>query len=148
MYSCHLFFISPASVKAIPFLSFYCVHLCMKYSLGISDYLEEISSLSHRFPLFVCIIHLGRLSYFSPCYSLELCVQMGVSFAFSFAFLFSFSQLFVRLLQATILSFTFLFWGIILITVSYMVLRTFVHSSSGNLFIRSNPLNIFVTFTV
>ena len=25
----------------------YCAHLCMKYSLGISDFHEEISSLSH-----------------------------------------------------------------------------------------------------
>ena len=25
----------------------YCAHLCMKYFLGISSFLEEISSLSH-----------------------------------------------------------------------------------------------------
>ena len=25
----------------------YCAHLCMKYSFGISNFLEEISSLSH-----------------------------------------------------------------------------------------------------
>ena len=31
----------------------------------------------------------------SPCYSLALCIQMGISFIFSFAFHF-FSQLFVR----------------------------------------------------
>ena len=47
VYSCHLFLISSASVRSIPFLSFYCAHLCMKSSLGNSNFLEEISSLSH-----------------------------------------------------------------------------------------------------
>ena len=28
----------------------YCAHLCMKCSLGISDFLEEISSFSHFLP--------------------------------------------------------------------------------------------------
>ena len=50
----------------------------------------------------------------SPCYSLELCIQMGISFLFSFAFSFS-SQLFVRPPQ-TFLHFFFL--GIVLITAS------------------------------
>ena len=45
VYYCHLFLISSASVRSIPFL--YCAHLCMKCSLGISNFLEEISSLSH-----------------------------------------------------------------------------------------------------
>ena len=47
VYSWHLFFISSASVRSISFLSFYCAHLCMKCSLGISNFLEEIFSLSH-----------------------------------------------------------------------------------------------------
>ena len=47
----------------------------------------------------------------SPCYSLELCNQMGISFFFSFAFRFS-SQLFVRPPQTTILPFCISFsWG-------------------------------------
>ena len=37
----------------------------MKWSLGISNFLEEISSLSHCFPLFLYIIHLKILSYLS-----------------------------------------------------------------------------------
>ena len=44
VYSCHLFLISSASLRSRPF---YRAHLCMKCSLGISDFLEEISSLSH-----------------------------------------------------------------------------------------------------
>ena len=47
VYSCHLFLISSASVKSLPFLSFYWAYLCMKCSLGSPNFLEEISSLSH-----------------------------------------------------------------------------------------------------
>ena len=46
----------------------------MKYSLGISSFLEEISSLSHSFVFlyfFALITEEGFL--ISPCYSLELC---------------------------------------------------------------------------
>ena len=44
----------------------YCAHLCMKYSLGISDFLEEISSLSYSIvSSILCIDHGGRLSYLS-----------------------------------------------------------------------------------
>ena len=45
MYFCHLFIIfSACYVHTISVL--YQSHLCMKYSLGISNFLEEISSLS------------------------------------------------------------------------------------------------------
>ena len=47
-----------------------------------------------------------RKAFMSPCYSLELCIQVGVSF---FSVAFHFSQLFVRPLQTTILPFAFLF---------------------------------------
>ena len=65
----------------------YCAHLCMQCSLGIANFLEEISSLSHSFVFlyfFALITEEGFL--ICPCYSLELCIQMGVSFLFSFAF--------------------------------------------------------------
>ena len=49
----------------------YCAHLFMKCFLGISNFLEEFSNLTHSIvPLFLCIDHWGRLSYL-PCYSLE-----------------------------------------------------------------------------
>ena len=51
----------------------------MKYSLGISNFLEEISSLSHSvvfFSFFALIAEEGFL--ISPCYSLELCIQMSI----------------------------------------------------------------------
>ena len=89
MYSCHLFLISSASVTSVRFLCF-TVHLCMKCSLGISNFLEEISSLSHSIVFlyfFTLIAEEGFLIF--PCYSLELGIQMGISFLFSFAFRFS-----------------------------------------------------------
>ena len=46
VYSCHLFLISSASVMSNTISVLYCAHLCKKYSLGISNFLE-ISSLSH-----------------------------------------------------------------------------------------------------
>ena len=39
----------------------------------------------------------------------------------------------------------FFFFGMVLFVASYVILRTFVHSSSGTLFTRSNPLNLLVT---
>ena len=62
----------------------------MKCSPGTSKFLEEISSLSHSIVFlyfFALITEEGLL--ISPCYSLELCVQMGISLLFSFAFCFS-----------------------------------------------------------
>ena len=53
----------------------------MKYSLGITNFLEEISSLSHSVVFlyfFALIAEEGFL--ISPGYSLELCIQMGISF--------------------------------------------------------------------
>ena len=58
----------------------------MKCSLGISNFLEEISSLSHSvvfFYFFALIAEEGFL--ISSCYSLELSIQMLISFLFSFS---------------------------------------------------------------
>ena len=62
----------------------------MKCSFGISNFLEEISSLSHSV-VFLCFFALIAEEGFliSSCYSLELCIQMLISFLFSFAFRFS-----------------------------------------------------------
>ena len=62
----------------------------MKRSLGVSNFLEEIASLSHPVVFlyfFALIAEEGSL--ISSCYSLELCIQMLISFLFSFAFYFS-----------------------------------------------------------
>ena len=59
----------------------------MKSSFGISNFLEEISSLSHSVVFlyfFALISEEGFL--ISPNCSLELCIQMGISSLFSFGF--------------------------------------------------------------
>ena len=83
----------------------YYTHLCMKYSFSISNFLEEMSSLSH-FIVFLYFFTLITEEGFliSPCYSLEFCIQMDISFLFSFAFQFS-SELLVRPPQTTVLLF-------------------------------------------
>ena len=59
-------------------------HLFMKCSLGVSNFLEEISSLSHSI-VFLYFFALRTEEGFpiSPWYSLELCIQMGIAFLFS-----------------------------------------------------------------
>ena len=86
----------------------------MKWSLGFSNFLKESSSLSHSVVFlyfFALITEKGFL--ISPCYSLELCVQMLIIFPFLFCFsLLFFSQLFVRPPQTAVLLFCISFpWG-------------------------------------
>ena len=119
--------ISSASVWSIPFLSF----------------IEPI--FAWNIPL-VSLIFLKRSLVFliSPCYSLKLCIQMGISLLlFLCLSLLFFSQLFVRPPQTNTLPFCISFFlGMILITTSCTVLGTSIHSSSGTLSIRYNPLNM------
>ena len=59
----------------------------MNYSLAISSFLEEISSLSHSVVFFYFFALIAEEVFLiSPCYSLELCIQMSIAFLFSFAF--------------------------------------------------------------
>ena len=61
----------------------------MKCSLGISNFLEEISSLSHSIVFLYFFALITEEGFFiSPGYCLELCIQMGISFLSSFAFCF------------------------------------------------------------
>ena len=77
----------------------------MKYSLGISNFLEEISSLSHSI-VFLYFFATFTLEGFliSPCYSLELCIEMCISLLLCLLLLY-FSQIFVRPPQTAILPF-------------------------------------------
>ena len=53
----------------------------MKYSPGISNFLEETSSLSHSIVFLYFFALIAEEGFFiSPCYSLELCIQMLISF--------------------------------------------------------------------
>ena len=105
----------------------------MKCSLGISNFLEEIFSLSHSvvfFYFFALISEEGFL--LTPCYSLELCIQMGISFLFSFAFCFSSSHNICKASSDNHFAFFHFFsMGMVLITVSYTMSQTSIHNSSG-----------------
>ena len=128
----------------------YCAHLCMKCSPDVSNFLEEISSLSHSVVFlyfFSLITEEGFL--ISPCYSLELCIQMSISFLFSFALHFSFFHSCCKASSDNHFAFLYFFFlGVVLIPASCTMSQTSVHSSSGTLSIRSNPLNVFVVSTV
>ena len=118
---------------------------CMECSLVFSDFPEEISSLSHSivFLYFFCIDHWGKLSYlsllfFGALYSDEYIFHFSpvpiTSLLFSAICKVSSDNHFAYLL--------FFFLGIVLITVSYTTSWTSIHSSSGTLSVRSNPLNL------
>ena len=112
MYFCHLFL--KCSLLLGPYhFCLYCAHLCMNYSLGISNFLEEISSLPLLFFSSLCIDHLVKLS-FSPCYFFETLHSNVYSFPFLLCLsLFFFSHLFVRPPQTIILPFGISFcWGL------------------------------------
>ena len=92
----------------------------MKCSLGVSNFLEEISSLSHSnafLYLFSLITEEGFISFFFSA----ICKASSDNY---FAFCIFFPL------------------GMVLIAASYTVSQTSVHSSSGTLSIRSNALNI------
>ena len=86
--------------------------LCLKCSLGISNFLEEISGLSHSIVFLPCTDHCGRLSYLSLLFIGTL-HSNGYIFPFLLCLLLLFlSQLFVRPPQTAILLFCISFsWG-------------------------------------
>ena len=96
----------------------------MKCSLGVCNFLEEISSLSHSIAfLYVFALFTEEGFLISPCYSLELCIQMGISFLSSVSFA---SLLLLAICKASIdnhfASLHFFFFGMVLVTASCIVL--------------------------
>ena len=64
-----------------------CVHLCLKWSLGISNFLEVISSLPHSIVFLYFFALIPEEDFLiSPCHSFELWIQMNISFLLFFAF--------------------------------------------------------------
>ena len=147
MYSCHLFLISSASVRSIPFLSF----------------IEPI--FAWNVPL-VSLIFLKR----SPVFPILLFPSVSLHWLLRMVFLSLLAILWNSEFKWVYLSFSplplaslifsaickpssdnhfallhFFFLGMVLISASCTVSRTSVHNSSGTLSIRSNPLNLFVT---
>ena len=117
-----------------PWCYFYCAYLCMKYSPGISNFLEEISRHSHSIIFLYFFALITEATFLiSPCYSLQFHIQMDISFLFSSVFGFSFlHQIFTRPPPKTICLFPFLL-GLVLITASCTISQTSFHSSSSTL---------------
>ena len=114
----------------------------MKCSLGISNFLEDIFSLSHSIILlyfFALITEEGFL--ISPCSSLELFIQKGINLSFSPLL---FTSLFTAICKASLDSYFaflhFFFLGMVLLLVSCTMSQTSIHSSPGILSIRSSPI--------
>ena len=116
-----------------------------------SSFLEEISSLFHSLFSFIslhCSLkHCSMLSYLSLLFSGTL-----HSVVYIFPILLCLSPFFLAIYKMfsdnhfALLHFFFL--GMVLVTASYTVLRTSVHSSLGSLTSRPNPLILLVTSTV
>ena len=90
VYSCHLFLISSASVRSIPFLSYIVPFFAWNVPLVSLIFLKR----SLVFPILLFSFFLSALIteegfLISPCYSLGLCIQIDTSFLFSFVFSFS-----------------------------------------------------------
>ena len=104
----------------------------MKCSFGISNFLEEISSLSHSVlsHFFALITEEGFL--ISSCYSLELCIQMLISFLFASAFrLSSFHSYFMASPDSHFAFLHFFSVGMVLVPVPCTVSGASVLSPSG-----------------
>ena len=150
VFSCHLCLIVSASVRSLPFLSFIVSILAWNVPLISSVFLKK----SLVFPILLFSSISFHCSFKKAFLSLPALLW---NLAFSWAYLFVsllllllfFPQLFVKPPQKTTLpswiSFPF---GMVLMTASCTALQISIHSYSGTLSTRSNPLNLFVTSTV
>ena len=144
VYSCHLFLISSASVRSLPFLSF--IEPIFAWNVLLVSLIFLKRSLVFPILLFSSIsLHWSlRKAFLSLLAILWNSHSDGISFLFSL--------LFTAICKASSDShFAFLHFfsmGMVLIPVSCTMSRTYVHSSSGTLSIRSSPLNLFLTSTV
>ena len=149
VYSCHLFLISSASLRSLPFLSFIEPFFARNIPWVSLIFLEEISSLSHSVVFLYFFALIAEEGFrISPCYSLELWIQMGITFLFSFAFHFSsFPSYLWGLPSTAILPFAFLFLGSGLGCLPAVTSQASARNPSGTLSIRPN-LESTVTSTV
>jgi len=146
VYSCYLFLISSASLGSIPFMSF--IETMFAWNVPL------VSLIFFKRSLVFPILSFSSISLhwsLKKAFLSLLAILWNSTFKWVYLF-FSpflsllFSQLFISPSQTTILHFFFL--GMVLIPVSCTMSWTSVHSSSGTQYIRSNPLNLFVTSTV
>ena len=131
VYSCHLFLISSASLRSIPFLSFIEPIFAWNVPLVSQFSWRDSSSFPfYCFSLFLCTDPWGRLSYLSLLFFGTL-YSIGYFFPFLLSFLLLFfSQLFVRSPQTAILLFCIYFswvWSFSLSPVQYHEPPSIVH---------------------
>ena len=147
-YSYHHFLIISASVRPIPFLSFFVPIFAWNVPLVSPIFFKR--SLVFPMLLFSSIsFHWSLRKAFSSL----LAILWNSTFKWvylSFSPLPFFSLLFSVICKtlSEVFFLDFFFLGMVLISASYTVSWTSVHSSSDTLSIRSNPLHLFVTSTV
>ena len=150
VYSSHPFLISSASVRSLQFPSFTMIIFAWNVPLVSPVFLKRsLVFPSYFLPLFLCIVHLRTLFYLSLLFSVTL---HSVGYIFSFLLCLFASLLFLAICKASsdnhFVFLHFFFLGMVLVTDSCTTFWTVIHSSSGTLYIRPNPLNLFVTSNV
>ena len=143
VYSCHLFLISPVSVRHLLLLSFTVPIFASNIPLLPLIFLKRSLVFPILFSLFHCIVYLRRLVYLSLLFSAFSCVYLSLPWPFT-------SFLFLAICKASsdnhFAFLHFLFLGMVLVSISCTRLWTSIHNSSSTLSTRSNPLNLFVTY--
>ena len=150
MYSFHLFWISLASTRSLPFLSFIVPIFGPDTPLMFPIFLKR----SLVFPLLLCSSIIQHCSLKKAFGSL---LSILWSSAFNWMYLSLSPLLFTSLHSSATRKassdnhFAFLlfyFFGVVFFASSCTILWTSVHSSSGTLLSKSSPLNLFITSTV
>ena len=150
MYFCYLFLISSASIRSLLFLAFIVPIFAWNVPLISPIYLKK----SLIFPILLFFSIFLHCSFKKASFSLLAILWNS---AFSWIYLSLSHLLFASLLSSAICKafsdnhFVFLHFfsfGMVFVSDSCTVLWTSVHNSSGTLFTRSNPLNLFITSSV
>ena len=149
VYSCHHFLIAPVSVRFIPFLSFNEPVFAWNVPLASLIFLK----ISLVFPILL-FPSISLYWWLRKAFLSLLAILWNSAFKWEYL---SFSPLlFASLLLTAICKASsdrnaflhFFSMGMVLISVSYTMSWTSIHSLSGTLSIRSSPLNLFLTSTV
>ena len=145
VHSCYLFLISSASVRSLNFLSFIVPNFAWSIPMESSVFLKRsILFTIYYFPL---ILELFTYKDFliSPCYSLKVCISLGISFPFCLLYTSLIFQLFWRPPQATTLPAHICFsWGWFW---SLLLVQCYKPPSIIFQATRPNPLNLFFIST-
>ena len=149
VYFCHLFLIASASLMYIMFLSFIVLIFAWNIPLASLIFLKRsLVFLILLFPPISLHCSLKNAFYLSLLFSGTM---HSDGYIFPFLLCLSclfFSQLFVWPPQTTVLSCWISVGGMVLVSTFSTLLQISVLCSSCTLSVRSNPLTLFVTFTI